>query len=152
MIGPRRYDTCIVGAGLVGLAIGSALVETHPGISLLILEKEDEVTAHQSSHNSGVVHSGLYYRPGSLKARLCAAGRDEVYRLCAEAGIPFHRSGKLVVATRESELEALDELERRGRANGLTGLTRLDRGGIHNFEPAARGIAGPHGPRNGGGA
>ena len=149
MIGPRRYDTCIVGAGLVGLAIGSALVETHPGITLLILEKEDQVTANQSSHNSGVVHSGLYYRPGSLKARLCAAGRDEVYRLCAEAGIPFHRSGKLVVATRESELEALDELERRGRANGLTGLTRLDRDGIHHFEPAARGIAALHVPEAG---
>src|SRR3990172_789844 len=113
MTGQGRYDVCIVGAGLVGVGVGSALVESHPGISLLILEKEPWVTAHQSSHNSGVVHSGLYYRPGSLKAHLCAPGRDEVYRWCAEAAIPFRRSGKLVVATRDSELATLDELERR---------------------------------------
>lgn len=149
MTGPRRYDVCIVGAGLVGLGVGVALVESHPGISLLVLEKEPGITPHQSSHNSGVVHSGLYYLPGSLKARLCAAGRDEIYRWCTEAGIPFRRSGKLVVATRESELPALDELERRGRANGLTGLARLEGGGIGEFEPAATGIAALHVPEAG---
>ncbi|HAX81038.1 MAG TPA: L-2-hydroxyglutarate oxidase [Actinobacteria bacterium] len=146
---PQRYDVCIVGAGLVGLAVGTALVESHPGISLLVLEKEARVAAHQSSHNSGVVHSGLYYRPGSLKARLCAEGRDAVYQWCADAGIGFRRSGKLVVATRRSELPALDELERRGRANGLTGLIRLDGAGIADFEPAATGLAALHVPEAG---
>ncbi len=144
MTANHEYDVCIVGAGLVGLAVGRALVEDYPGIAIVILEKEDRIGAHQSSHNSGVVHSGLYYRPGSLKARLCAEGRDSVYRICEEEGISFRRSGKLVIATHPSQIPALDELERRGKANGLDELTRLGPEGIRDIEPEATGIEALH--------
>lgn len=149
MTANRDYDVCIVGAGLVGLAVGRALMERHEGISLLVLEKEDRVAAHQSSHNSGVVHSGLYYRPGSLKARLCVEGRDEVFRVCGAEGIPFRRSGKLVIASDRSEIAALDELELRGRANGLSGLVRLGPQGIRDIEPEAVGLEALHVPEAG---
>ncbi len=145
----RRFDVCVVGAGLVGLAVGRALVAERPGTTVAVVDKEDHVAAHQSGHNSGVVHSGLYYRPGSLKARLCVAGREEVYRVCAEAAIPAERSGKLVIATDPAELAALDELERRGRANGLGGLRRLDLAGIRSIEPEATGLEALHVPEAG---
>src|SRR5438094_2698908 len=93
--------------------------------SVVVLEAESQLAAHQSGRNSGVIHSGLYYRPGSLKARNCVEGREAMYCFCREHGIPRERCGKVVVATRDSELPALDELERRGRANGLRGLRRL---------------------------
>lgn len=133
----------------MGLSVGLALTDRLPGMSLVILEKEDRIAAHQSSHNSGVVHSGLYYRPGSLKARLCAEGRDATYELCETAGLPYDRSGKLVIATQESELGALDELERRGTANGLKGLERLDAQGIKGHEPSAIGVAALYVPEAG---
>jgi (S)-2-hydroxyglutarate dehydrogenase len=145
----RRYDVCVVGGGLVGLATARAIVAMLPGVSLLLLEKEDDVARHQSSHNSGVVHSGLYYKPGSLKAQLCVEGREAVYELSAAAGIDSVRSGKLVIATYDSELDALDELERRGRANGLTGIVRLGSGDITAFEPEAVGVAAIHVPEAG---
>lgn len=135
-----RYDVCVVGAGLVGLATARAIAEDLVGVSILLLDKEDQIAAHQSSHNSGVIHSGLYYKPGSLKARLCVEGRDAVYHLGETEGIPVERSGKLVIATDLDEIPALEELERRGRANGLGGLTRLDPDGIKEHEPAAAGI------------
>ena len=135
----ETYDACIIGGGLIGLAVGRALYEQRPGLSLLILEKEDRVAGHQSGHNSGVIHSGLYYRPGSLKARLAVAGARSMYELCAEAGIAHRRSGKLVIATDRSQLPALDELERRGNANGLEGLRRIRREEIREIEPAATG-------------
>ena len=143
------YDVCIIGAGLVGLSVGRALAETYPGISQVIVEKEDEVAFHQSGHNSGVVHSGLYYRPGSLKARLCVEGRRELVEFCEEQEVPFRQPGKLVIATATSELDALDELQRRGTANGLTGMRRLDRDEISEFEPAAVGMAALHVPEAG---
>jgi len=146
---PNTYDVCIVGAGLVGLAVARALGEDLDGVSLLVLEKETGVARHQSSHNSGVVHSGLYYRPGSLKARLCVEGRRAVYELCARSGIPFEKSGKLVVATDPDQLPALDELERRGRANGLEDLRRIGPGEIQELEPEATGIAALHVPEAG---
>jgi L-2-hydroxyglutarate oxidase len=124
-------------------------LEKYPGSSVVLLDKEAGVAAHQSSHNSGVAHSGLYYRPGSLKARLCVEGRAELERLCDSASIPFRRLGKLVIATDSAELGALDELERRGRANGLTGLRRLDLAGIREIEPAATGLQGLHVPEAG---
>ncbi len=148
MIG-ARFDVCVVGAGLVGLSVARALTESHPGISVVILDKESRVAAHQSSHNSGVVHSGLYYRPGSLKARLCVEGRDAVYRLSEEASVPVRRSGKLVIATDVRQLDALDELERRGRANGLRGLDRIGGGDIAGFEPHAIGVSALHVPEAG---
>ena len=135
-----RHDVCIVGAGLVGLAVARALAARHDGISIVVVDKEDRVAAHQSSHNSGVVHSGLYYRPGSLKARLGVAGRDEMYSFAAEHGVPVDRCGKLVIATDPSEVPALDELERRGRANGLQGLERVGQRGIVEIEPEATGV------------
>lgn len=143
------FDVCIVGAGLVGLAVARAVAAEYGGVSILVLEKESQVAAHQSSHNSGVVHSGLYYRPGSLKARLCVAGRNEVYDTCATYDIPYRRCGKLVIATAESEIPALDELERRGTANGLTGLRRLGTEEIEELEPAAIGLAALHVPEAG---
>lgn len=149
MTGEGRVDVCIVGAGLVGLAVGRALSESHRGASILIVDKEDSIAAHQSSHNSGVVHSGLYYKPGSLKARLCVEGRDAVYRICGDNGIPVRRSGKLVIAVRPSEIPALEELERRGRANGLVGLQRLGPDGIREHEPQAAGITALHVPEAG---
>lgn len=139
-----KYDVCILGAGLVGLSVGRAVLNQYPGSSVLVLDKENRIAAHQSSHNSGVAHSGLYYRPGSLKAKLCVEGRAQLERLCDSASIPFRRLGKVVIATEESELSALDELERRGVANGLTGLRRLDSAGIREVEPAATGLQGLH--------
>lgn len=149
MIAADRYDLCVVGGGLVGLAVARAVADDLSGAKILLLEKESQVATHQSGHNSGVVHSGLYYRPGSLKAQLCVAGRNEVYETCAEYGIPFRKCGKLVIATDRSELSALEELERRGRANGLVGLRRIGPGEIRDIEPAATGLAALHVPEAG---
>lgn len=134
------YDLCVVGAGLVGLSVARAFASLHEGASILIIDKEDEVAAHQSGHNSGVVHSGLYYRPGSLKARLCVEGREAIYDLSAQAGVSVERTGKLVIATDPGERDRLDELERRGRANGLRDMVRMGTDGILEIEPAATGI------------
>ncbi|HEU5113405.1 MAG TPA: FAD-dependent oxidoreductase, partial [Acidimicrobiia bacterium] len=143
------YDVCIIGAGLVGLGVARALTETHTGIGIVILDKEPSVAAHQSSHNSGVVHSGLYYRPGSLKARLCVEGRRMLKDYCEATGLAFEESGKLVIATKPSELEPLAELERRGTANGLSGLTRLGGQEIRQLEPEATGLEALHVPEAG---
>jgi L-2-hydroxyglutarate oxidase LhgO len=134
------YDICIIGGGLVGLATARAVGVGHPGISVVVVDKEPTLAAHQSSHNSGVAHSGLYYRPGSLKARLCVEGRRRLEHYCQENGIAYERSGKLVIAAREPELEPLSELERRGAANGLEGIVRLGADGIRDHEPAAVGL------------
>lgn len=144
-----RFDVVIVGGGLIGLATAGALVERFQGISLAVLDKEDGVARHQSGHNSGVIHSGLYYKPGSLKARLCVEGRRAMYDLCEAEGIACEQSGKLVIATEPSEIPALDELERRGKANGLVGLERIGPDGIAEFEPEATGIAALHVPEAG---
>lgn len=143
------FDVCVVGAGLVGLGVALALSDEFDGISLLVLDKEEEVAAHQSSHNSGVVHSGLYYKPGSLKAKLCVQGRRAIYELASEAGVPFNQSGKVVIATETSDLAALDELERRGNANGLKGLRRLGAEEIKEVEPEAAGLGALYVPEAG---
>jgi L-2-hydroxyglutarate oxidase len=119
------------------------------GLSVAVLEAEDRLAVHQSGHNSGVIHSGLYYRPDSLKAELCIAGRRSLVRFCVQEEIPFVRCGKLVVATRPSELGRLDELERRGRENGLSGLQRLVGEEIAEVEPHAAGIAALRVPETG---
>lgn len=149
MVGTERYDICVVGAGLVGLGVARALALARPDLSVVIIDKEDQVAAHQSSHNSGVVHSGLYYKPGSLKARLCVEGRDLVYEICEQEGIPVKRCGKLVIASDPSEVPALEELERRGRANGLRDMARLGSAGIKDYEPEAVGVAALHVPDSG---
>ena len=135
------HDIGIVGTGLLGLATARAILERLPNRSVVVIDKAESIASHQSSHNSGVIHSGLYYTPGSLKARLCVEGRDLMYEFCAERGIPHRRSGKLVIASTESEVAQLDELERRGRANGLNRIERLGRDAIAEYEPDAVGVA-----------
>ncbi len=137
----ERTDVLIVGGGIVGLATGMALAE-EARLSVTVVETEAEVARHQTGHNSGVIHSGLYYKPGSAKARNCADGRERMYRFCADNGVPHDRCGKLVVATSESELPALAELERRGTANGLVGLKRLSVAEMREVEPHVAGVAG----------
>ena len=142
-------DHVVIGAGIVGLATAEAL-QRRTGGSVAVLDMEDRVAAHQTGHNSGVVHSGLYYRPGSLKARLCTEGREALAQLCEEEGVAFERTGKLVVATRERELPALEELARRGAANGLDGLQRLHgQDELREVEPAVAGCAGLWVPQTG---
>jgi len=144
----REFDLAIIGGGIVGTATAMALVR-RGGLRLAVLEKEMKLAAHQTGNNSGVIHSGLYYKPGSLKARNCVAGREALYRFCAEHGIPAERCGKVVVATSEKQIPALDELQRRGEANGLDGLRRLAPNEIREFEPHATGIAGLFVPQTG---
>jgi L-2-hydroxyglutarate oxidase len=137
-----KCDIAVIGGGIVGTATALALTEQVPGLHVVVLEKEVQVAQHQTGNNSGVIHSGLYYRPGSLKARNCVEGRKALYRFCAEHDIPHEQCGKVVVATNEDELAALDELERRGQANGLLGVKRLDRSELQQYEPQVAGIAG----------
>ena len=136
---PARCDVAVVGGGIVGLAVARELLKRNPRTALCVLERETEVGTHQTGHNSGVIHAGVYYTPGSLKARLCVAGAAELYEYCAERGIPVERGGKVIVATDSSELPRLEELERRGIANGVPGLRRIDAEGIRTLEPHARG-------------
>ena len=135
-----QYDVVVVGGGLVGLATGLALTESGR-VSVILLEAEERLATHQSSHNSGVIHSGLYYQPDTLKARMCREGRDALYQFCADEGIAHRRDGKLVVATRPAELAALAQLEARGRANGLTGVRQLGREELRELEPEVTGLA-----------
>jgi L-2-hydroxyglutarate oxidase len=139
----RPFDVAIIGGGIVGTATAMALARQTTA-RIVVLEAETRLAAHQTGNNSGVIHSGLYYKPGSLKARNCVEGREAMYRFCAEHVIPHERCGKLVVATSPAELPALDELERRGHANGLQGLRRLRAEELKEFEPAVAGIAGLH--------
>lgn len=146
---PSTCDLVVVGAGLVGLATARELLLRRPGLRVAILEREHEVAAHQSGHNSGVVHAGIYYTPGSLKAQLCVAGARDLYAYCEERGVAHDRIGKLIVATDASELPRLDELERRGRANGVPGLRRIDAGRMADIEPHVRGAGALHSPDTG---
>ncbi|MBO0701097.1 MAG: L-2-hydroxyglutarate oxidase [Zavarzinella sp.] len=137
------FDIAIIGGGIVGLGTALALAERTTA-RLVVLEAEVKLAAHQTGHNSGVIHSGLYYKPGLLKAKNCVEGRELMYRYCAENGIAHERCGKVVVATHERELPALAELEGRGTANGLKGLRRLGPADLCEFEPHVAGIAGLH--------
>lgn len=147
--GDGEWDLAVVGGGIVGLAVARELAARRPGASLAVLEREDEVARHQTARNSGVVHAGIYYAPGSLKARLCVAGARALYEHCDEHGIAYERCGKLIVARDGAELAPLDELERRGRANGVPGLRRLDRDGLRELEPRCEGVAALHSPATG---
>lgn len=135
------YDVGIIGGGIVGLATAMALVKSAV-TSVAVLEAEDRLAAHQTGNNSGVIHSGLYYKPGSLKARNCVSGREALYRFCQENGINHQACGKLVVATRENEIAALEELEKKGMANGLKGMRRLGAAELKEYEPHVAGSAG----------
>lgn len=136
-----EYDIVVVGGGIVGLATSLALTARMPSLRLAVLEKEPEVSRHQSGNNSGVLHSGLYYKPGSLKARLSVDGADDMVAFCGKHDIPLAREGKVVVATDPEQIPALDELHRRGTANGLPGLRRIDPGELGEIEPHVAGVA-----------
>ncbi len=141
-------DIAVVGAGLVGLATAMALLNERPGLRLAVLEKELSIASHQSGHNSGVIHAGLYYKPGSLKARFCREGRQALMNFAAEHGIPYRLSGKLVVASDEAELGRFRDLAERGRANGLA-IRELTRDEFADFEPNIRGVRAMHVPESG---
>jgi (S)-2-hydroxyglutarate dehydrogenase len=145
----KPYDVVVVGAGIVGLAAARELLSRRPGLRLAVVDKEPEVARHQTGHNSGVIHAGIYYAPGSLKARLCVQGARLMYEFCDEHSIPYERCGKLVVALEERELPGLDELEARGRANGVRGLRRVAAAEIREIEPEAAGLAALHSPDTG---
>jgi (S)-2-hydroxyglutarate dehydrogenase len=146
---PQRCDLAIVGGGIVGLAVARELARRHPRASVCVIEREAEVGAHQTGHSSGVVHAGVYYEPGSMKARLCVEGARELYRYCADRGIAYRQCGKLIVASDRSELARLQELERRAQANGVPGVRQIDAAGIEQIEPHAQGIAALHSPSTG---
>ncbi|GAA4080039.1 L-2-hydroxyglutarate oxidase [Nocardioides kongjuensis] len=137
----------IVGGGIVGLAVGRELARRRPGVRIVVLEKEDRLAAHQTGHNSGVVHAGIYYRPGSLKAELCTRGRALMRDYCAEHAIAYDECGKLVVAVDPAELARFEALARTARENGVPGLRRLDGAAIREVEPHAAGLAALHSPR-----
>lgn len=143
------YDTIIVGAGIVGLAVAREILARRPGSRLLVLEREPALARHQSAHNSGVIHGGAYYAPGSLKARLCVQGAARMYDYCERNAIAAERIGKLIVALDARELPALEEIERRARANGVPGIRRLGAAGLREVEPHATGIAALHSPDTG---
>jgi (S)-2-hydroxyglutarate dehydrogenase len=147
--GSTEFDLVVVGGGLVGLASAYRILERAPGIRLAVLEKEAVPAYHQSGHNSGVVHAGLYYAPGSLKARLCREGRQALQEFCEEHEIPLLARGKLVVAVDESELDRLAELKRRGDENGLQGLAELTREEWREIEPHVHGVRALHVPETG---
>jgi L-2-hydroxyglutarate oxidase LhgO len=146
---PSLYDVAVVGAGILGLAVARELRRRRPDLTLVILERERDVAQHQSGHNSGVIHSGVYYGPGSLKARLCVEGAKLMYEFCDVNEIHYERCGKLIVAIKESELPELDELERRGIANGVAGLHRVTPSEMAEIEPGCRGISALHSPTTG---
>lgn len=136
----NTYDLAIIGGGIVGLATALRLVESKPGAKICVLEKEREIARHQTGNNSGVIHSGLYYKPGSAKARTCVAGARRMVEFCQRHNIPHKICGKVVVATDESELPALAELFRRGQANGVAGIEEIGAERLREIEPHAAGI------------
>jgi (S)-2-hydroxyglutarate dehydrogenase len=135
-----RYNLVIIGGGVVGLGVALEITRRFPRLRLLVLEKEDRVARHQSGHNSGVIHSGIYYKPGSMKARLCVAGAAAMVEFCREHGIAHNVCGKVIVATRADELPRLEELRQRGEANGLSGLRLIGPEELREIEPHASGL------------
>ena len=141
------YDIAIVGAGIVGLATARALQERSPGVRLVVLEKEREIARHQTGHNSGVIHSGIYYKPGSYKARLCVEGVRLMKDFCEKHGIAVETCGKVIVATSEEEVPRLRTLHERGVANGVPGIALIDVDRLRELEPHARAVAAIHSPQ-----
>jgi (S)-2-hydroxyglutarate dehydrogenase len=144
---PREEpDIVVVGAGIIGLAVARELLARQPDRTVTVLEREAVAGFHQTGHNSGVLHAGIYYAPGSLKAKLCTEGAPELLAYCQEHGIPARQDGKLIVAVDDGEIPRLDELERRGRANGVPGLRRLRKEEIAEIEPHVSGVDALHSP------
>jgi 2-hydroxyglutarate dehydrogenase len=148
-VAPEECDLAVVGGGILGLAVARELKRRHPELSAVVLERGPAVAGGQTGANSGVIHAGIYYLPGSLKARLCVEGAREMYEFCEREGIPFERCGKVIVARSDAELARLDELERRGRENQVPGLRRLSAGELAEVEPHCRGVAALHSPETG---
>jgi (S)-2-hydroxyglutarate dehydrogenase len=146
---PTECDLVVVGGGILGLAVARELTSRRPALNAAVLEAAPTIATGQTGNNSGVIHAGIYYAPGSLKARLCTVGAQEMYAFCERRGITHERCGKLIVARNERELPKLDELERRGQENGVPGLRRLDAAGLQEVEPHARGVAALHSPNTG---
>ena len=146
---PANCDLVVIGGGILGLAVARELLDRRPDATLCVLEREDRLAAHQTSHSSGVIHAGIYYEPGSLKARLCVEGARLLYAYCEERGIEARKDGKLIVAADQGELGRLDELQRRGEANRVPGLRRVESNEIAEIEPHARGVAALHSPETG---
>lgn len=144
-----EYDIVVIGAGIVGLATALQIKKQKPELSVLVLEKENRVAAHQTGNNSGVIHSGIYYKPGSLKAKNCLEGYQMMVDFCQEHQIPYELCGKIIVATSESELPALDNIYKRGIENGLTGLRYIDTDEIRAIEPETFGVRGIVVPQTG---
>ncbi len=144
-----QKDVIIVGGGIVGLATALKILEKNPSLRVQIIEKENELARHQTGNNSGVIHSGLYYKPGSLKARNCIRGYELLIGFCKEYGIPFELCGKIVVATEQGELPLLKNLFERGLENGLEGLRMLDSAELRDYEPHVNGVAGFFVPQTG---
>jgi L-2-hydroxyglutarate oxidase LhgO len=142
----RPFDTAIVGGGIVGLATALALSERRPGLRIAVLEKEARVAQHQTGHNSGVIHAGIYYKPGSHRARLCVQGVELMTAFCEAQGVPYERCGKVIVATSAEEVPRLENLFERGVANGVPGLRRISREELAEIEPHARAVAALHSP------
>jgi L-2-hydroxyglutarate oxidase len=145
----RHYDLVIIGGGIVGLATAREVLRRRPGLRVAVLEKEAALASHQSGHNSGVLHTGIYYAPGSLKARACVAGHQELLAFCHDEGIPFERCGKVIVALDESERPRLEELYHRGVANGVQGLELIGRERLREIEPFAAGVRAIYSPNTG---
>ena len=146
---PATCDVVVIGGGILGLAVARELLVRRLEARVCVLEREDRLAAHQTSHSSGVIHAGIYYAPGSLKARLCVEGARLLYDYCERQEIRVRRNGKLIVAASESELPELDELERRGHENQVPGLTRVDADWIREIEPHAQGLSALHSPATG---
>ncbi|HEX9253046.1 MAG TPA: L-2-hydroxyglutarate oxidase, partial [Ignavibacteriaceae bacterium] len=144
----NTYDITIIGGGIVGTATALSILENKK-VNLLLLEAESSLAAHQTGNNSGVIHSGLYYKPGSLKAANCTLGREMMYDFCEQHSIPFNKCGKIVVATSKEEIPALNMLEERGKANGLSGIKRIPPEEIKQYEPHTYGIDGLFVPQTG---
>jgi (S)-2-hydroxyglutarate dehydrogenase len=146
---PAQCDLAVVGGGIVGLAVAREVTRRRPDLDAVVLERAPALATGQTGANSGVIHAGIYYAPGSLKARLCVAGAAEMYEFCEQHAIRHERCGKVIVARDEGELGRLDELERRGQANGVPGLRRLTGAELREIEPHCRGVAALHSPATG---
>jgi len=145
----ERADITIIGAGIIGLALGMKVARRFPNLQIKILEKENQIGSGQTGHNSGVMHTGVYYQPGSLKARLCVSGHESLVRYCSEKSIPYNLTGKLIVAKNEAEVPALEALWRNGVANGVKGLELIGPDRIRSIEPHVKAAKAIYSPRAG---
>ncbi|XP_065063255.1 L-2-hydroxyglutarate dehydrogenase, mitochondrial-like isoform X2 [Rhopilema esculentum] len=145
----NNYDVAIVGGGIVGLATAQELIKRQPKLKYIVLEKEKQLASHQTGHNSGVIHAGIYYKPGTLKAKLCVEGLELTYKYCDEHNIPYKKCGKIIVAVTNEEVPRLEDLYKRGVTNGAKGLTFLSKSEMKELEPHCEGKIGLYSPNTG---